>query len=243
MKKVLSIALILVVAFTLTISAAAEYISPVPKEYYDINIGVEPNTNYGTAIASSDKVQRDSDDTVTLTASDKNGFFNDWVIEGDFEIVEGDLNSPVIKIRPKSDIKATANFSKEKDNWTFTVEANGKGTASVKPSKLPKGSDELVTFTATDGEGKFIKWELQFQYDIVEGSLTSKKLVVRPHSDINAIAYFTGAATPDSPTTKPNGGNGSNNSPKTGDPLFLIIALVAAAFGTGVFAFRKIKGC
>ena len=40
------------------------------------------------------------------------------------------------------------------------------------------------------------------------------------------------------PTTS---GNSSQQSPKTGDPLFLIICMGAAAIGAGALAVKKIK--
>ncbi len=175
MKKVLSIALALVMIFALSAVAfadeatdATEYVSPTPKEYFDIVVSYEPGDgSLGDAVADTYQIIRNSDGTVTLIATPKGeGKFDKWIIEGEYDVVEGDLTDPTITIRPKSDIKADAVFVKATSDATEAV--NPKPTTPAKP-------------------------------------------------------------------------NNSSTSPKTGDPLFLIIALAALALGTGIFAVKKIK--
>ena len=74
-----------------------------------------------------------------------------------------------------------------------------KNTVIIDPS-----DDGLVTLTANVKDGKFSKWDIKGEYDIVEGSLTTPKLVIRPHSDIIANAIFEKdgkPATPDTPSS------------------------------------------
>lgn len=126
------------------------------------------------------------------------------------------------------------------EEWLYmTVSVIGDGTATVSTPKVLKGSGDTVTFLAVDGKDHFVDWTLECEYDIVEGSLTSRKLVIRPYTDVHGIAKFVGS-TPDEvkPTEKPND---SKTSPKTGDPLWIILGLAVLALGTGVFAVKKIK--
>ena len=76
---------------------------------------------------------------------------------------------------------AEDNGSPTPDEYLYmTAKAVGDGEASVNPDKVILGSGDTVTFTATEKGGKFIKWELHCEYDIISGSLTDK--VPRPTS-------------------------------------------------------------
>ena len=265
MKKVISVALALLLVFALTASFAAKD-SPEGKEYYNITVSWEPEDgSLGTAETDKNKVAKDAtgdDAIVTLTAlEDGDGYFTLWIIEGDYEIVEGDESSTVLKIRPKSDIHAIASYSVDEDFLTIFVTTRGDGTASADPTKVQKGSNNTVTLTAVDGLDTFVIWELNCKYDIVSGSLTDRTLVIRPYTDIHAVAVFESSgtvSTPDSEPTEstssnpgstpepspgePSGpSNGSGTSPKTGDPLFIVIGLAVLALGAGTLAVKKIK--
>lgn len=100
------------------------------------------------------------------------------------------------------------------------------------------GEDGLVTLTAVVKEGKFEKWDIQGEYEIVEGSLTSPKLVIKPLSDIKAVAIFSGSGSSSTPSSE---STPSGTSPKTGDPLYLIIGFAVLALAAGAFAIKKIK--
>lgn len=230
MKKILIAVLALTLVFTMAISVGAKK-SPSGKEYYDIKILVEGS---GDATAEPYKIQKNTEGTTTLTATDKDGFFTRWIISGKYEIVSGSLGSRTLVILPKSDISATASFSKEEDWLNVTATAVGDGTASADPGRVKKGSGDTVTLVATDGSDQFIKWELHCDYDVISGDVKSRVMVIRPLTDGNAIAYFSSSG---------NGGtsNGST-SPKTGDTLLAVLGMMVVALGLGVFAFKKVRG-
>ncbi|MBQ6153645.1 MAG: LPXTG cell wall anchor domain-containing protein [Ruminococcus sp.] len=234
MKKFLALMLALMIAASLvvTVSAATTYESPTPTDYYSITTATEGS---GSASADPVKVEKNSDGTSTLTATDNDGFFTRWIIDGSYQIVSGDLESNVIVIKPLSDITATASFSVDEDYLTITAEAVGAGTASADPGKVLKGSGDTSTLTAVEQGGTFVKWELQCDYEIVEGSLTSKVLVIRPLTDVHAIAYFK-EANPDAGKK-----DDSSTSPKTGDMSMIFAAMMLLATGAAVFAVKKIK--
>ena len=240
MKRIVSIALVVVLVFALAATAAA-LPSPQGKSYYKISVDAEGS---GDVDASKSKVVKNSDDTVTLTATDADGFFTLWMIDGEYTIVDGDLNSPVITILPLSDIKATASFSQEEDWLVITTEVVGDGTASANPARVKKGSGDTVVLTAVDGEDEFSFWELQCQYDIVKGDLKSRELVIRPYTDIHAIATFVNSDQKDDSKKdepKKDNTNDDDTSPKTGDPLYVVLTMMALALGFAVVAGKKIK--
>ena len=234
MKRFVALTLALMLALAMTVTAFAEETpSPGAKEYYKITVSSEGS---GSAEASDVKVEKDSDGTVTLSAPADKGYFTRWIISGDYEILDGKtIYDPVITIRPISDIEAIASFSVDKDYLTMTVETvtDGNGTASVDKNKVLKGSDEEVTFTATEDGDEFVEWQLFCDYKIVSGSLTSKTLTVIPYTDIRAVAYFKISSGPN-PDDNPD-------SPKTGDPLPYVICFMAIALGAAVLASKKLK--
>ena len=233
MKRFVSLTLAIVMIFAFAVSVAAKP-SPTGKQYLKITTAVEYD-GMGTADTSASKVQKGIGATVTLSAAELEGYFTCWIISGDYTILDGKtLQDEVITIVPTTDIHAIANFRKDEDYLYITVEAIGKGTASADKDKIPYGSDEVVTLTAVDGEEEFVEWELLCDYKIVSGNLKSRTLKIVPYTDIHAIAYFKGA-------TKPGGNNGSNTSPKTGDPLFAVIPFMAIALAAAFISMKKLK--
>jgi hypothetical protein len=234
MKKLVAVLLAVVMIFAVTaVAAADEYPSPSSDSYYKISTDVEGG---GSVNASTNKIQKNTDGTVTLIASDDGGYFNRWIIKGTYDIIDGSLTSPTITIRPTSDINAIANFSKEKDFLNITTEAIAPtdGTASVDKPRIPKDAGEIVTLTATETNGTFIEWELQCEYNIVEGNLKSKVLKIEPLTDIHAIAYFKGAS-------KPGEKDEDKTSPKTGDPLYAVIPFMMLALAAAFIASKKLR--
>lgn len=243
MKRVISIALVALMVFALAVSAAA-LDSPGQKEYYKIDVGA---VGKGHATTSTDKVQIDSDGTVTFNAIEDGGFFTKWIIDGDYEIVSGDEYSAVMVIRPISNINALAYFSEEKDylNVFVSLDSEGYGEAHADPKKVKKNSDGTITLTASGiNGGVFNVWTLSGDYDIVSGDLNSETLVIRPYTDVYAVAYFTKPG--ETPTEPGKSGetpdNGPKSSPKTGYPLFFVFGLLGLALIGGVVATKKIKG-
>lgn len=234
MRKFLALILALVIAASLvvTVSAATTYESPTPIGYYNVTTSVEGS---GLAEASPNKVEKDKGETSTLTATELDGFFTLWILSGSYKIISGDVYSYELVIEPLSDVHAIACFTVEEDYFTITAEAVGAGSASANPGKVQKGTDGTSTLTATEEGGTFVKWELQCDYDIVEGSLTSKVLVIRPKTDVHAIAYFKEA---NKDAGKKDEGS---TSPKTGDMSMVFIAVMLLAAGAAVFAVKKIR--
>lgn len=243
MKRLFAIALAVVMILAVTVSVSAKD-SPTGKVYYSITTSTElPDGSLGTASSDKDKVDKtaDGDDSlVTLTASQTNGFFTRWIIQGEYDIISGDIESPVLVIRPKSDVHATASFTVDKDSLTMTVSVVGDGTADANPVKVAKGSDGTVTFTAVDGKDTFTEWIFDGgEYEIIEGDLKSRKLVVKPFTDLYATAVFGSSSAPASSSA--SSGNTGSTSPKTGDPLFIVLGLAVLALGAGALAIKKIK--
>ena len=235
MKKLISIALVLIMVFAVSAISFGAAPSPDADKYYTINVDSEGN---GTGHVDRNKIKIDSTgEYFTLTADpDKDGgYFTKWILDGDYEIISGDLYSPVLVIRPKSDLKATASYSVDAENLTMFVSTKGDGTATATPNTVKKGSDATVTLTAVDGKDTFYQWVLNCEYEIVSGSLTSRTLVIKPKTDVHVVAMFGQNTQPTEKKTD------SNTSPKTGDASMMIIAMIMLAMGLGVFAVKKIK--
>jgi len=234
MKRFVAIALAVVMIFAMAVAASAD-LSPGGKEYYKVTSTAEYDGR-PTGDTTSYKVEKNSDETVTLTANSREGFFTRWIISGSYTIVDGSLDGSVITILPTSDVKAVAHFRKEEAYLNTVTEAvtTGKDYATTDKAKVPVGSDEVVTLTAVEVDTEFVNWELLCDYTIVEGSLKTKVLKIIPYTDIRAIAYFKGAS-------KPGGNNESNTSPKTGDPLYAVIPFMAIALAAAFIAMKKLK--
>ena len=112
------------------------------------------------------------------------------------------------------------------------------GTATpeiTNPETVLVGSGELVTLTATPFEGyKFSHWKFIYgDYEIVEGTLTTSVVIIRPtgSSDIRAEAYFVKEDEPitipptESVPTLPT----DPVSPPTGADTSAIITVAAVA--------------
>ena len=136
-----------------------------------------------------------------------------------------------------------------KDHYTIIVgydPADGSLGTADSDKKTVKvdatGKDGEVTLTAEQrADGEFVEWVIDGEYEIVSGSLTDPVLVIRPLSDIEAIAKFTHpGSTPDTPS-KPAKPDTSESSPKTGDPLWFVLGMAVLALGAGVVAVKKIK--
>lgn len=241
MKRVISIALVVMMVLTLTLSTAA-LTSPPVKEYYKITVGSEGK---GHASSDTDKVQAGTDGTVTFLAFEDGGFFTKWVIDGKYDIVSGGEYDDQFIIKPLSDINAVAYFSEEKDYFNARVKAipEGYGEAFVDPARIKKSGDGIMTFTANGiNGGTFQEWVITGDYEIVEGDLKSETLVLRVFTDIDAIAYFTKPGeTPTEPPKPDDDKGGDNTSPKTGYPLVLVFGMMGLAMIGGIVAYKKIK--
>ncbi len=123
MKKVLSVlmAVLMLSAIFAVAVAAEDNPSPEPAKTYTVEITVK-----GNGTANGDPTTGEEGGTSKLVANpDPGSKFIGWTIEGDYEIVEGSLTSPVIVIRPKGTVKAVA---------VFEATTPGKDTNPVSPT-------------------------------------------------------------------------------------------------------------
>ena len=97
--------------------------------------------------------------------------------------------------------------------------------------------DGTVTLTVNPSDGsRFIKWEIEGDYDIISGDEYSTTLVIRPKSDVVAKANVDGTAVEPTPTPKPDD---DEKSPSTGvAPVLMAVAFVASMAGAG-YSFKK----
>ncbi len=239
MKRLVSIALVVMMVLAMTVSVSA-LSSPGPKDYYKIEVGSEGK---GHATKSIDKIEIGTDGTVTFNAFEDGGFFTKWVIDGKYDVVSGDEYADQFVIMPKSDILAIAHFSEEKDYLNVYAKAVPEeyGDATADPGRIKKNTDGTSTLTAVEENGGvFQEWVITGEYDIVSGDLKSKVLVIRPYTDVYATAYFTKPGETPTEPAKPDD-KGGNTSPKTGYPLVLVFGMMGLAMIGGIVAYKKIK--
>lgn len=126
--------------------------------------------------------------------------------------------------------------------YNVTVEAQQGGSAHSSVETVQQGDQVILTATVDDGY-IFTTWNISGEYEIIEGSLSSERIVVRPDSDIHATAGFKAASAdvPTSPTEgpAPGPGNDSPTSPQTGYDGFVFAGLsVLLLSGIVLFAVK-----
>ncbi len=151
MKKVLSIifALVLMCCAVASVSAEISPTASIPQNTIIIDAIPVPGEagNATPDINNPGRVEINSGEVVTLTATPSKGYkFSHWeFIYGEFEIIEGDLTTPTIVIRPtgSSNIRAEAHFVKIDEPVT---------APSSKPvPTLPQDSTSPITGTVSNG--------------------------------------------------------------------------------------------
>ena len=105
MKKFLSLAVMLVLAMTMSVCSFAAN-SPVGKPQFSVDI---VSNSTGTEKTTTKVVQ--NGDQLILTAEDSTYKFEKWIIEGEYELVKGALTDKEITIIPKADLKVNAKYS------------------------------------------------------------------------------------------------------------------------------------
>lgn len=187
MKKLISILTALLLIFSLTTVAYGAGSPQGKKEF-----GVSVKGNIGTWSDVLHSVEEGK--TYDLSAPDMDGYdFVGWVIDGEYDIVSGDVNSKNLTILPKSDIEATAMYTAKVDlkddevkvEYTHNIEGLEENYEIVKKGK------EVELSAMEDLPGyEFIKWEIYGNYEIVSGSLNSSELVIIPLGNIIVKQIF-----------------------------------------------------
>lgn len=126
--------------------------------------------------------------------------------------------------------------------YNVTVETQQGGSVHSSVETVQQGDQVILTATVDDGY-IFTTWNISGEYEIIEGSLSSERIVVRPDSDIHATAGFKAASAdvPTSPTEgpAPGPGNDSPTSPQTGYDGFVFAGLsVLLLSGIVLFAVK-----
>ena len=105
MKKVIAILAAVLLIVVSSVTAFAEVSPTAPVKY---KVEVEAKTG-GTASSNTQVIQI-GDQVILIASPDSDYEFTGWVIDGKYEIISGDLNSPYLVIKGESDIKAIASF-------------------------------------------------------------------------------------------------------------------------------------
>lgn len=79
----------------------------------------------------------------------------------------------------------------QKDYYKIEVGSEGKGHATKSTDKVQIGTDGTVTFNAYEDGGFFTKWIVDGKYDVISGGEYEDVFVIKPQSDILAIASFS----------------------------------------------------
>ncbi len=141
MKKVLSVLLALTLCFGFALTSFAA-VSPTPDKYYTVDVDAAV-VGSGTAIATPTAGVAGT--IVVLTATAAEGYvFDHWELDGMFEIVEGTIYDPEIKVEIVPDA----------DNKTHgDVDGNGdiNGEAHFKPVDDEVTTGEQETAKPDDG--------------------------------------------------------------------------------------------
>lgn len=99
-----------ILAFSVVPVFAAEGDNPSPSATIGFNVNISGNYNGSGSFVTE---QQDDGTHVFLTAHNKEGYrFKYWVIDGEYVIVKGSLNSPELEILVKSDINAEPIYEK-----------------------------------------------------------------------------------------------------------------------------------
>lgn len=109
MRKIIILFLALFLIFNLCIFSAFAVESPTAVNYYAMYVNID---GHGQAEVDKISIPAGSDEPVTFTALSGEGYhFVKWKIEGDYNIIEGNIYSSTIKLHPTSDIFAIAVFN------------------------------------------------------------------------------------------------------------------------------------
>lgn len=142
MKRIMVVASVVMMLIFSSVSVMAAD-SPTADDYYTITMGssssaTSADVDGGTITVSENPIV--AGEEVTLTASAEDGYaFVEWVIDGDYEIVEGSLEDEVLVIIPAGDIDVDATFESEDGDTTTTTTSDDTSSTS------PQTGDSVAT--------------------------------------------------------------------------------------------------
>ena len=154
---------------------------------------------------TSDKEWSVKDHPVTVTASIPEGkAFQKWTATGITLTVEQQVKNPLTFYMPgKTDISLTAHYQElPEGSYTITVQNDGNGTASVRPTTAEAGTEIILTASPNSGY-VFKEWQ------VVKGSvsITANKFTM-PSENVTVKAIFGETAVTTYTVTVNNGTGG-----------------------------------
>lgn len=172
--------------------------------------------------------------TIKLDAKvDGNYGFIRWEIDGKYEIVSGSLDSANLVIRPLGDIsinKVVKETDIPEDDVLYNVVINRNNGDTEYVSVVDGDKYTLTASKPTKGYA-FAKWEISGKYEIVSGSLTSEKIVIKPLGDVTVKEVFTKVVQ--------GAVNNSDKSPQTGNNLPIVLFAIFLCSATVSVISRK----
>lgn len=154
MKRVVSIivALLLMMCAIASVSAEVSPTASAPKDEIIVDAIPVPDIggNATPDINNPGKVEIESGEEITLTATPKDGYkFSHWeFVFGEFEIISGTITSTTIVIKPtgSSDVRAYAHFVKE--DVDVTVPSSGTVPTPDDDDKSPTTGENSAVIVA-----------------------------------------------------------------------------------------------
>ena len=243
MKKTFAIMLSLVMMLALSVSAFALN-SPIGTKEYKVDCYLVDIIDGTTSELRTGTVTEGEETHLTVDSKYVNSFVK-WDIDGEYEIVSGSLTSTDLVIRPSSDIKANLNIDPSLEGGFVIknyVVSDIDGTNVYQWYEIVPEGDVIRLIVDDKYTNSFIKWQIDGEYEIVSGSLTSKELVIRPLGNIDAYAYVNEKSED---TDKPVTPGKKDDSPKSPDtsaaPVAGIVAVIALAGCTALVAKKRIS--
>ncbi len=139
-------------------------------------------------------------------------------------------------VQDGKNIAVTAEGDGEFDGWKIYT-ADGKEAVCANPEGVSTASlalgtpFSLATISINSLTASLAK--ATADYTIIEGSLTSEKLVIEPHTNLIVTANYDGVVT------EFNINNGEVESPATGDVIVLALAVVMMMAIVSAFVSKK----
>lgn len=127
---------------------------------------------------------------------------------------------------------------KDYDIKTYVVD-DVEGTAAFQWYKIIPEGDNIRLIVDDKYINSFIKWIIEGEYEIVEGSLTDTEIVIRPKSDINAFAHVTNASIVTDTDKQPGKTDDGKKSPDTSATPVASVVFVTLLAGAAVVVAKK----